>query len=86
MAARWRASTDERALPRAAVLEGPIRREAVLTWFDAERASLVAMAAATDHDMAALRLRAVEAEYFEWRRRFDNWIAAIVSQGCPASW
>jgi hypothetical protein len=45
----------------------------------AERASLVAavtMAAGIGRDQAAMRLPITLTEYFDWRRRFDDWIAA----------
>jgi tetratricopeptide (TPR) repeat protein len=67
-----------RALPGMAVPDEFTGRGAALDWLDAERASLVAavtMAAGTGRDQAALRLPLLLAEYFAWRRRFDDWIA-----------
>ena len=67
-----------RALPGMAVPGRFTGRDAALAWLDAERASLVAavqMAADTGRDQAALRLPPLLAEYFSWRRRFDDWIA-----------
>jgi tetratricopeptide (TPR) repeat protein len=67
-----------RALPGTAVPDQFTGREDALAWLDAERPSLVAavqMAAGTGRDRAALRLPLLLAEYFLWRRRFDDWIA-----------
>ncbi len=67
-----------RALPGMAVPGQFTGRDAALDWLDAERASLVAavqMAADTGRGQAALRLPRLLAEYFSWRRRFDDWIA-----------
>jgi tetratricopeptide (TPR) repeat protein len=53
-------------------------RDAALAWLDAERASLLAavqMAADTGRGEAAHRVPQLLAEYFSWRRRFDDWIA-----------
>ena len=52
-------------------------REAALAWLDAERGSLVAavaMAADIGRDHVALHLPIRLAEYFLWRRQFDDWI------------
>jgi tetratricopeptide (TPR) repeat protein len=68
-----------RALPGMDVPSVFTGREAALEWLDGERASLVAviaMAADTGHDQAALGLPPLLGEYFSWRRRFDDWIAA----------
>jgi tetratricopeptide (TPR) repeat protein len=68
-----------RALPGMAVPEEFTGRDGALEWLDTERASLVAavtMAAGTGRDQAAMRLPLALAEYFAWRRRFDDWIAA----------
>ncbi len=67
-----------RALPGMVVPERFTGRDAALAWLDAERASLVAvvqMAADTGRGQAALHLPLLLAEYFSWRRRFDDWIA-----------
>jgi tetratricopeptide (TPR) repeat protein len=67
-----------RALPGTAVPEEFTGRDDALAWLDGERASLVAavtMAAGTGRDHAAMRLPHALAEYFRWRRRFDDWIA-----------
>ncbi len=71
-----------RALPG---IDGPdvfTGREAALAWLDSERASLVAaVAIASDigRDQAALHLPIRLAEYFLWRRRFDDWITATTT-------
>jgi tetratricopeptide (TPR) repeat protein len=68
-----------RALPGAAVPARFTGRDDALAWLDAERASLVAAvsaAADTGRDQVALRLPLVLSEYLEWRRRFDDWLAA----------
>ena len=52
-------------------------REEALNWLDAERASLVAaviMAEGTGRDEIACRLPIALARYFNWRRRFDDWL------------
>ena len=67
-----------RALPGMAVPGQFTGRDDALGWLDAERASLVAavqMAADTGRGQAAMRLPLMLAEYFSWRRRFDDWIA-----------
>jgi tetratricopeptide (TPR) repeat protein len=67
-----------RALAGMAVPGQFTGRDAALAWLDAERASLVAavqMAADTGRGQAALALPPRLAEYFSWRRRFDDWIA-----------
>jgi tetratricopeptide (TPR) repeat protein len=68
-----------RALPGMAVPDEFAGRDGALEWLDAERASLVpalTMAAETGRDQAAMRLPITLTEYFGWRRRFDDWIAA----------
>jgi tetratricopeptide (TPR) repeat protein len=77
-----------RALLGTAVPEEFTGREDALAWLDAERASLVAavtMAAETGRDHAAMQLPLLLAEYFAWRRRFDDWIA-IATIGLDAAW
>jgi tetratricopeptide (TPR) repeat protein len=67
-----------RAPPGMMVPEEFTSRDGALDWLDAERATLVAavtVAADTGRHRAALRLPAVLAVYFAWRRRFDDWIA-----------
>jgi len=54
-----------------------ITRDHALNWLDTERANLVAvvkMAAGTDRDEIACRLPMALARYFNWRRRFDDWL------------
>jgi tetratricopeptide (TPR) repeat protein len=66
------------ALPGTAVPERFTGREEALAWLDGERTSLVAasaMATATGRDQAAVRLPLLLAEYLQWRRRFDDWLA-----------
>ena len=66
-----------RALPGTAVPGSSPAGTMPWQWLDAERASLVAavqMAADTGRDQAALRLPLLLAEYFSWRRRFDDWL------------
>ena len=53
-------------------------RDDALAWLDAEQTSLipaVRMAAATGRDHVAMRLPLRLAEYFNWRRRFDDCLA-----------
>ena len=72
------ANAHLRALPGTAVPDTFTGRDDALAWLDAERASLVAavgMAADTGRDQAAMDLALALAEYFEWRRRFDDWLA-----------
>ena len=79
-ATTWTPRTPQmhlRALPggRASSFTG---RDSALAWLDAERPSLVAavtMAAGTGRDQVAVELPLVLAEYFDWRRRFDDWLA-----------
>ena len=71
-----------RALPGMAVPDEFAGRDGALEWLDAERASLVpalTMAAETGRDQAAMRLPITLTEYFGWRRRFDDWIAAATT-------
>jgi tetratricopeptide (TPR) repeat protein len=71
------AAAHVRPLPEMAVPEQFTGREDALALLDAERASLVAavsMAANTGRDQAALYLPLLLAEYFSWRRRFDDQI------------
>ncbi len=71
-----------RALPGTAVPEQFTGRDNALDWLDAERASLVAavsMAAGTGQDQAAVRLPVALAEYFDWQRRFDDWLATMAA-------
>ena len=68
-----------RALSGTAVPDVFTGRDGALEWLDAERASLAAvvtMAAETGRDQAAMSLPTTLTEYFSWRRRFDDWIAA----------
>ncbi|MFE1441369.1 tetratricopeptide repeat protein [Streptomyces sp. NPDC058739] len=55
-------------------------RGAALAWFDGERAGLVAAVVAWGREgrlaEAAVRLAERLARYLEWRRHFDDWIAA----------
>ena len=55
-------------------------RDNALTWLDAERPNLIAavsMAASTGRDQIAMRLPLNLAEYFAWRRRFDDLLATV---------
>jgi tetratricopeptide (TPR) repeat protein len=66
-----------RALPGTTVPPDFMSRATALTWLDAERPNLVAavtIAAATSHDQVALALPLALATYFDWRRRFDDWL------------
>ena len=52
-------------------------RDDALAWLDTERASLVSasrMAADTGRDQVACLLPIVLVRYFNWRRRFDDWL------------
>jgi tetratricopeptide (TPR) repeat protein len=67
-----------RALPRTPVPDRFAGRAEALAWLDAERPSLsaaVTVAAITGRDRVAMRLPVHLAEYFEWRRRFDDELA-----------
>ena len=74
-----------RALPGMTVPREFTSRDDALAWLDAERSCLVAavtMAADTDRDQVAMDLALALAGYFEWRRRFDDWLTtAAVSLG-----
>ena len=74
----YAASQHLQALPGTAVPGDFTGRAGALAWLDAERPSLVAavsMAVDTGRDQVALRLPLLVAGYFEWRRRFDDWLA-----------
>lgn len=67
-----------RALPGAAVPQEFAGREEALAWLDAERPALIAavtLAASTGRNEIAMRLPNRLAEYFGWRRRFDDRLA-----------
>jgi len=67
-----------RALPGDTVSSAFAGREQALAWFDAERASLIPgirLAADTGHDLPAMRLPLLLAEYLEWRGMFDDMTA-----------
>jgi tetratricopeptide (TPR) repeat protein len=67
-----------RVLPGMAVPEEFTSRDGALAWLDAERASMTAavqMAADTGRDQAAMSLPLLLAQYFAWRRRFDDLLA-----------
>ena len=52
-------------------------RDVALSWFDTERANLIAavkMAEDTSRDEIACRLPVTLVRYFNWRRRFDDWL------------
>ncbi len=69
-----------RALPGTIVPANFTGRDAALAWLDAERPSLVAavtIAAGTGSDQVALHLPLVLGTYFEWRRRFDDWLIGL---------
>jgi tetratricopeptide (TPR) repeat protein len=69
-----------RALPGTVVPAEFTGRDSALAWLDAERPSLVAavaMAAATGADQVALGLPLALGMYFEWRRRFDDWLITL---------
>ena len=64
-----------RALPGMALQAEFTGRDSALAWLDEERASLIGavqLAAETGWDQAALRLPLLLAQYFGWRRRFDD--------------
>jgi tetratricopeptide (TPR) repeat protein len=70
-----------RALPGTLVPATFTSRDSALAWLDAERPSLVAavtMAASTGRNQAAMWLPINLAEYFGWRRRFDDQLATLV--------
>ena len=67
-----------RMLPGMAVPDEFTGRDGALAWLDAEWASLTAavqMAADTGRDRAAMSLPLLLAQYFAWRRRFDDLLA-----------
>ena len=67
-----------RALPGMPVPAAFTGRDDALAWLDAERPSLVTavtMAASTGRDQIALQLPLSLVHYFDWRRRFDDWLA-----------
>jgi len=67
-----------RALPGAPVPADFTSRDDALAWLDAERPSLVAavtMAASTGPSQVALNLPIALAQYFSWRRRWDDKIS-----------
>ena len=69
------------ALPGMAVPEIFSGRTDALDWFNVERPGLVAavrMAADTGRNQVALDLPIVLAQYFDWRRRFDDWLATMI--------
>ena len=69
-----------RALPGTPVPGVFTGRDDALAWLDAERQSLVAavtMAVETGRDQIAMRLPVLLAEYFDWRRLFDDQLATM---------
>ncbi len=65
------------ALPALTGLGDFAARDEALSWFDTERANLVAvvkMAEDTGQDEVACRLPVALVRYFNWRRRFDDWL------------
>ena len=76
------ADADLRRLPGMTGSGQFADRDSALAWLDAERANLVAavqLAAYTGRDLTALHLPLLLAEYFSWRRRFDDWITATTT-------
>lgn len=77
-----------RALPGTSVPVQFTDRDEALAWFDAERATLVAvtsMAADYSHDDIAHHLPARLVEYFMWRRHLDDWLTtAVISRQAAA--
>jgi len=70
-----------KALPDTAVPPEFVGREDALAWLDAERLALIAavsLAAADGRDQAAMDLAGCLADYLEWRRRFDDWVATTM--------
>ena len=68
------------ALPGSALPGSFTDRSDALAWLDAQRPSLVAaaqMAADTGRDQVALELPIVLTEYFQWRRRLDDWLSTL---------
>jgi tetratricopeptide (TPR) repeat protein len=72
------------ALPQTPVSAEFTSRDEALAWFDAERATLVAVTSmAADHgrDDIAHHLPARLVEYFSWRRHLNDWLAtALISK------
>jgi len=72
------AADDHLQTPQAPTAPGDfITRDDALNWLDMERANLVAvvkMAADTGRDEIACQLPLALARYFNWRRRFDDWL------------
>jgi tetratricopeptide (TPR) repeat protein len=67
-----------RALPGMSVPDEFTDRDSALAWLDEQRASLIGavqLAAETGWDQAAMRLPLLLAQYFVWRRRFDDLLA-----------
>jgi tetratricopeptide (TPR) repeat protein len=65
------------AVPALSGLGDFTARDEALSWFDTERANLVAvvkMAEDTGQDEVACRLPVALVRYFNWRRRFDDWL------------
>jgi tetratricopeptide (TPR) repeat protein len=68
-----------RGLPEMVLPREFSSRHSALAWFDTERSSLIAavqLAADTGRDQAAMSLPLLMAQYFAWRRRFDDLLAA----------
>ena len=66
---------------------GFVDRDDALAWLDGEQANLmsaVRMAATSGRDQAAMRLAFRLAEYFSWRRRFDDCLA-VTAMGLGAA-
>ena len=74
------ADTADDCLQALPALTGPgdfAARDDALSWFDTERANLVAvvkMAEDTSRHQVACRLPMALVRYFNWRRRFDDWL------------
>ena len=74
------ADTADDYLQALPALTGPgdfAARDDALSWFDTERANLVAVvntAEDTSRDEVACRLPVSLVRYFHWRRRFDDWL------------
>ena len=69
------------ALPSTPVPATFTGRDNAMAWLDAERPSLVAavtMAASTGRDQIALLLPIILAQYLDWRRRFDDFLAVTM--------
>jgi tetratricopeptide (TPR) repeat protein len=75
------ADTHLKALPGMPVPADFTGRDNALAWLDAERPSLIAMvtvAASTGQERVAMLLPIRLAEYFDWRRRFDELLATSI--------